>query len=390
MKLLEKMSLIQSYKEDIRQAIETKKVDMTGVPLSQFAGKIGDIKVQMVSNVDILEGRGIIDSVLYEPDCKYVKLAVALNNSTLTKIDLPNCERVEQMAFSSCSNLSEVNLPNCSFIGDSAFNSCSSLQSIDLPKCLKLRNGAFFSCVNLSMVSIPLCYSLDYNIFYYCSNLSQLTIGTEIYKIPDYKNAFWNTPFNSGIGSIYVHTNQYSKWIVAGGWSQFSSLFVSVGDPDEVILSYSDGKVYGDTKILDQYVYQDLSIDSTTIKNIDLPNCIYIGDSAFYNCYSLQSISLPNCSYIGRRTFGWCSSLQSISLPNCSFIGDSAFYQCISFTTLILPGSFVCKVGKNNAGEYRIIDDGITPSIYVPASLYSYYYDTIYWSLYRSNLVSIE
>ena len=66
-----------------------------------------------------------------------------------------------------------------------------------------------------------------------------------------------------------------------------------------------------------------------------------IGDSAFYNCISLDSISFPNSvTHIGKYAFSNCTSLYSITIPNSvTSIGECAFYNCTSLASIELSNS---------------------------------------------------
>lgn len=89
----------------------------------------------------------------------------------------------------------------------------------------------------------------------------------------------------------------------------------------------------------------------TSLSAVNLPNCAYIGERAFFGAglsATSPQISLPNCSYIGYEAFtiaGFsyynlpnCVALgngafrsanaQSINLPNCAEIGEEAFKTC--------------------------------------------------------------
>ena len=61
-----------------------------------------------------------------------------------------------------------------------------------------------------------------------------------------------------------------------------------------------------------------------------------IGNSAFFDCKSLQSIDIPNSvTTIGNWAFSGCSSLQSIDIPNSRIIiGDCAFSRCSSLQSI--------------------------------------------------------
>ena len=238
-------------------------------------------------------------------------------------------------------------------------------------------------CRNLSSVNLPNCSSISTGEFYNCSSLSQLTIGMNTYKVVYYEgNCLYNTPFLSGVGSIYVPACNYDRYVVANGWSSISARIVGVGDPSDYLLSYSNGLVYGRTEYLGSSFYNDIGVPSSSVLSISLTNCIsiwssiynprtpfaqcsylksveldvlsrvfdymfygmsrleyvnipcceYIGNQAFMNCYSLSSISIPACEYIGFEAFYGCSSLSNIDLPNCSYLSDRAFLVCRSLT----------------------------------------------------------
>ena len=75
----------------------------------------------------------------------------------------------------------------------------------------------------------------------------------------------------------------------------------------------------------------------SALTNINLPNCSYISNSAIRDCRSLKSINLPNCSYVGSHAFGYCETIISISLPLCEYVGYGAFEDCYSLTSINLP-----------------------------------------------------
>ena len=93
------------------------------------------------------------------------------------------------------------------------------------------------------------------------------------------------------------------------------------------------------------YSYYDDGYGSSTpiysysggLSYISIPNCNYIGNYAFQSCTKLSSISLPNCSHIGYSAFQSCTSLSSISIPNCSYIGYNAFQSCTSLSSISIP-----------------------------------------------------
>jgi|LSQX01.2.fsa_nt_gb hypothetical protein len=85
-----------------------------------------------------------------------------------------------------------------------------------------------------------------------------------------------------------------------------------------------------------------------SLTSIVIPESVSsIGGSAFYGCYSLTSITIPDSvSSIGGYDFYYCFSLTNITIPDSvSSIGDRAFYYCYSLTSINIPES-VSSIGS--------------------------------------------
>ena len=119
MSVLDNLNRIKSCKDDIKQALTDRGVDMTNVAFTEYATKINEIPA----------GGG---------DYLDMKMNMSTYYST--------AEEVPDYGFAYCSNLQSVNLPNCVSVGSRAFNYCRSLTSIDLPKCTNIYSSAFYSC----------------------------------------------------------------------------------------------------------------------------------------------------------------------------------------------------------------------------------------------------
>ena len=90
--------------------------------------------------------------------------------------------------------------------------------------------------------------------------------------------------------------------------------------------------------------FQNTSIASVTFGS----NVTTIGDTAFFDCYSLSNIVLPNSiRAIGIMTFDSCSSLADVIFPNgLTNIGNQAFIACTSLSEVTIPNS-VAIIGDN-------------------------------------------
>ena len=303
---------------------------------------------------------GVYDIVNLNNSASYVHPYALQSNLSLMTVDLPDCVEVYEGAFKACKYLKTVNLPMCNIIGSSAFQTCYSLSQVNLPVVSTIGQTAFAAC----------------------SSLSSLTLCTDVYwTIPFGTRTFGNTPITNGSASIYVRSDTYSLWISSQFWSDYSSKFVSVPVSGPA-LSFSNGVLSGTTKAIARNFTSYLSVSTSDITGVSLPECKYLIKSTFagmslnsvylpecevldgytfqsvpissidlpkckrmiqndFNlCQDLQNINLPQCDYLGPKTFGTCVNLKSIDLPLCTTVGAYAFDYCFTMSIVSLP---MCK-----------------------------------------------
>lgn len=118
-----------------------------------------------------------------------------------------------------------------------------------------------------------------------------------------------------------------------------------------------------------------------SLVSASFPNCSVVYRGCFMSCSALTTVSVPACKVLAYGAFGDCTALSEISLPCCSSIGSYAFSGCTNLASVYLTGSSVCSAGSN-AIPYG--------SVYVPASLYSYYITANNWSSISSRIVSVS
>ena len=310
---------------------------------------------------------GVYDIVNLNNSASYVHHYAFQSNLSLMTVDLPDCIEVYEGAFKGCKYLTSVNIPMCNKIGSSAFQTCYSLSEISLPMVSTIGQGAFTTC----------------------SALSNLTLCTDVYwTIPFGTRTYGGTPIvnPSSSASIYVRSDTYSLWISLQFWSDYSSKFVSVPVSGPA-LSFSNGLLSGTTKAIASDFTSYLSVSTSDITGVSLPECKYLMKSTFagmslnsvylpecevlygytfqsvpissidlpkckrmiqndfYLCQDLQNINLPQCDYLGPNTFKNCVNLKSIDLPLCTTVGANAFDYCFVMSSVSLP---MCKyVGPN-------------------------------------------
>ena len=324
------------------------------------------------------------------PNCYIVKREAFAECYNLTTVNLPECKEIESSAFQGCKNLKTINIPLCSNIGAYAFYMWSDFVSeLNLSKCIYIGNYAFTRCYSLATVNVPICKNISANAFSGCSSLNSLTLCTDVYwTIPYNNDILSNTPIMSGTGSIYVRSDTYSAWITSKGWSSLSNRFVSV-ETSGFALSFSEGTVYGTTKLLYKNFSSFLGISKSDINKVILPECNYIEGYTFSNCSALSQISLPRYEYIDKYTFYECTSLNSINLPICSYIGDDAFKGCTLLSRITIGYSSICSLYGSMVFDRTKITSS-TGSIYVPTSLVDSYKSANNWSYFSTQIFPIS
>ena len=88
-----------------------------------------------------------------------------------------------------------------------------------------------------------------------------------------------------------------------------------------------------------------------------------IGNSSFYNCYSLLSVAIPkDVISISNRAFTECRRLKYITIPNnITNIFDYTFYDCFSLTKIALPNG-ITSIGDSSFRNCSSLDTIIVPN----------------------------
>ncbi len=116
---------------------------------------------------------------------------------------------------------------------------------------------------------------------------------------------------------------------------------------------------------------------SSRVQNVRIGSDCSIGNSAFYNCYSLASISLPSSvTSIAGSAFYNCYSLEFVALPfGMTSVGGSAFSTCNSLKTVSIPAS-VTSIASSMFSSCNSLTSVIIPSgvTIIASNAFSYCY----------------
>ena len=122
--------------------------------------------------------------------------------------------------------------------------------------------------------------------------------------------------------------------------------------------------------------------NAKSIKSLDLPNCIKLGNASVYSCTALTSINIPKVEELVRACMTSCTSLEHIDLPVCTTIGTQVFNKCTALKTVILRSETICTLAGTDAfGSCSALE-----SIYVPDELVDEYKAATNWSSFASQI----
>ena len=217
--------------------------------------------------------------------------------------------------------------------------------------------------------------------------VSAFTGGNPVKAIYAYGQLVW---------PVTIESSYYIKWTPSSAEGQFNI------DGTTYDLSTFSGLYYWSTGVINSsafqnnYSIQSIETNATSIgigafmscsslSQVSLPICGYIGAYAFESCSSLTKISLPMCEFIRVRAFEYCRALSQVNLPICSYIASAVFRYCSSLSRITIGYSSVCSLYSTNVFDDTQITSS-TGSIYVPASLVDAYKSAENWSVY-SNII---
>ena len=231
---------------------------------------------------------------------------------------------------------------NVTSIGADAFKNCKNLQKVVIPNTItNIDSSAFENCSYLQSVTLPTnLVAIDSSAFKGCGSLATITIPNGVTHIDS--SAFENCSY---LQSVTLPTN-----LVTIG----SSAFKGCG----------------------------------SLGNITIPNSVTNIDScAFENCSYLQTIILSsNLNAIGVSAFKGCESLASITIPSSvQYIDESAFENCVSLVSVMVEREIS---NITNLGNYAFAGCSSALQIIVPQNRVAEYKNKLYWSSYRSKIIS--
>lgn len=361
----------------------------------------------------------------------------------LTRVVIPEgVESIGNKAFYLCRSLEDVNIPSSvSNIGAYAFGSCGLRRAV-IPEGIEtIKEWTFMNCYGLREVSLPEGLKTIEGGAFYNSGLTTIFIPASVQyigtwafsecnmdrmvmegEVPPFVEETEYDPFDPSNVAYYLLVPKGCKEIYSATapWGSFTDIRESASDfardgfyynvideaerkvevtypfINDVWANFSydypstltipqrvvrEGVAYDVVAIGDSTFYEDYSVSSITIPE----GVVSIGEYSLSSCNYLKTVSLPTTlTSIGEGAFYWSQMITEIAIPdNVESVGAEAFFGCMGLTEVCLPvgitsieeGTFrqcesLAKVSipssvtyiANNAFLYSALKDVVIPA----------------------------
>lgn len=331
MSVLDNLNRIKSCKENIKQAIINKGVDMTGVAFEGYADKINEISGGTSDDTEYIE---FDKAVHYE-------IMWTTQNCIQLKFATPNLEYG-----------TDPNSGNITWSGDGHLLTIA----IYSPNSNSLYTGTYTANAGNNQVSagqFNIGGDVDMGGWMY-------NAGTYFEILPD----SWGTPTNITDGTIDVSISGGSLVI------KLKSSVINARIQCPLSECPFEVKVYDPTdyltvrKSLTSYSSDEQEIPAgafygMNITEVSLPNANNIPDSTFKGCMNLTSVNIPQAGGVGGDAFNGCMELTAIDLPNATYVNPRSFENCNKLSYVNIPE---CITVPENA----FANCYVLPSINIP------------------------
>lgn len=229
-------------------------------------------------------------------------------------------EVIEEGAFSQMVNLTAVEVPaSVKELPYMVFANDTNLVSVTLHEGLETLGGDVFYGCGLTEIVLPDSLTqVGQSVFQNCTNLTKATLPSGMTTIPS--GFFFNTGFTELVIPDGITT------IESTAYAECKNL-TSVTIPASVVTL---GQQWGSGAFHDCINLTEVNFTG------ERTELLMVGGGTFEMCTSLSQITLPDCSYIGYAAF-LGTALTSIEIPaTCTEIGGQVFYMCNSLSEIIL------------------------------------------------------
>ena len=347
MSISDKLIQLNTTKQNIKQAIIDKGVDMSSVPFTNYHTKIAEIVGEGGGGTEPTpKPDGAYTVRFFDYDGTILKTEYVLPNGSATAPILPDYSVASK--YRPALNFQEWN------------NDFSNITSdLDIGATYIPTDDKTHVFVRLTVVS-----GKDLSLYLNKTDTSTLSI--------DWGDNITTTHTNNGNFNTSHTYSDYGDYEI--------KIWISSGSGE---YGFGNGDIYS------IFVGGSLQIQRDMLMYLFIGNNVSsIGAYAFSGCYSLTSINIPvDVSSIPDYAFGFCYSLTSINIPaNVSNIGSNAFSGCYSILKYVFNRALPPSLADINA--FSTINS--ICKIYVPDASVTAYKNATNWITYADYIYPIS
>ena len=168
MSIANQLLILSQTKNNIKESINLKGVEVTDEAFAEYPDKIRQIP----------NGGGWYES----------NVILFLERKIRTAVIPEGITTIGNSAFNGCASLTSVTISDSvTIIGNAAFYGCTSLTSVTIPGSVtSIEQNAFFNCTSLTNIVIPDSVTIiGQTAFYGCTSLTSVTIPGSVTSIGD-------------------------------------------------------------------------------------------------------------------------------------------------------------------------------------------------------------
>ena len=303
----------------------------------------------IIEKAQNLQNLSIISTTLeiIRPKCFYF--------SNLVEVDFSECENLiifDEACFQGSINLKRVICPNSlKVINPLSFFNCNSLEEIQISQISQLKfigESSFFGTALKSFYIPQNLRTIAGNAFCRVTTIKHIKISKENHYFNYVKGCLINN--KNKYLFFYKNIKKTKDKLEIPDCKQIDSYSFLDCSITTVILPISLQIIHDHAFYHSHIENIDFTLCQDSLKTIDLELCTYlefIGNSAFYNCFSLYSIKLPDSLLnISENAFHSCIKLKEVYITQNSLlnsIGNYSFYNT-SISSFYI-GQFVNDIG---------------------------------------------
>ena len=248
----------------------------------------------------------------------------------------PGCSAIGDFVFQHCRTLETVVLPDTlRTIGERAFAYCTGLREVTIPDSVTgIGKGAFDYCKNLSKVYLPRNLAqIHSNTFRFCEALEDVQIPDSVHYIG--ARAFYRVKSVNNLPRNLGNWGTRTSWYSTRQYGLGEAAFAYVGLPSHI-------EIPDRISVIPEAAFRGCK----TLTSVKFPRYYLreIGNSAFFECTSLQEAVIPDTvTRIGGCAFADCVKLEVLKLPEkLKQLDPAAFASCPHLTEIIIPYGITC------------------------------------------------